>query len=135
MALAPTPPRYGTAEAARLVGRDEATLRQAIAAKRLRAQQQDGRWSISADDLLAWDAAAPRYRSTKVPAYERAWEVLAEYPSTSAEELALLLDIHPGNARKYLAILAKQDRVTRLANGEWAPTPNPGTQPAAHAAA
>ena len=60
---------------------------------------------------------------------KRAWEVLAKNPSASAEELALLLDIHPRNGCKYLGILAKQGRVSRLADSEWAPHPDPGSEP------
>jgi hypothetical protein len=59
---------------------------------------------------------------TKVSPWESSAELLTEYGSLSATELAHLAGIHPGNARKYLAILAKQGRAQRLPDGQWIPT-------------
>ena len=57
-------------------------------------------------------------------AYDRAAEMLAEYGSVTPDELAELLRVHVGNARKHLAILGNQGRAHRHDDGEWFPGPS-----------
>jgi hypothetical protein len=45
--------------------------------------------------------------------------LLDEFGTLTFLELAELLGVHIGNARKYLAILAKQGRAERLPDGQW----------------
>lgn len=111
----------GTSQAARLVNRKESSLREAIASGALYARpDDDGHWLMTPEDVIAWDKrAARRPRCSAVRAWDRAATLLGEYGSLSAEELAELLGIHVGNARKHLAILAKQGRAQRRPDGQW----------------
>jgi predicted ArsR family transcriptional regulator len=45
--------------------------------------------------------------------------LLEDYASASADEIAVLLGVHPGNARKYLALLGLQGRAVRRPDGQW----------------
>lgn len=109
-----------TREAARLVGRGDTLLRLAIARGTLPAENINGRWFIAETDLRDWDLRTRRYprQATSLPV-ERAAAMLREYESLSAEELATLAHIHPGNARKHLALLATQGRAERRPDGQW----------------
>jgi predicted ArsR family transcriptional regulator len=70
---------------------------------------------------MAWDKQTRRYENIMRPpaAYDNAAELLAEYHSMSAVELATLAGIHVGNARKHFALLAAQGRAERLDDGQW----------------
>ena len=46
-------------------------------------------------------------------------QLLSDWGSASAEELAQVMQLHPGNARKYLAILAAEGRAQRQSDGQW----------------
>ena len=46
--------------------------------------------------------------------------MLEEYGSATSEEIAKFLQVHPGNARKYLALLGLEGRAERRPDGEWA---------------
>ena len=85
----------------------------------MQASKAGGVWYVRHDDLLDWDRQTKRPVSTRSPAWERTEGLVAKYGSVSPEELAELAGIHVGNARKHLAILAKQGRAERLADGQW----------------
>lgn len=111
-----------TVEAAALVSRNERMLRQAITSEHLPAYNNNGRWLVRREDVIAWDQRThrrPPSQRSRTTGWERAATALADYGSVSADELAALLGLHPGNARKYLAILAKQGRARRLDDGQW----------------
>jgi excisionase family DNA binding protein len=108
-----------TTEAAELTGRSQGTIRVEILAGRLMATRVDGRWYIDRAALMVWNKHARRNVIVKSRAYERTAELLEEYHSMSAEELATLAGIHVGNARKHLALLAAQGRAERLSDGQW----------------
>jgi excisionase family DNA binding protein len=69
---------------------------------------------------MAWHARA---RWIPCPSSSRPWnraaDMLAEYGAMTSEELAHLLGLNSGNARKHLAILAKEGRAERLPDGQW----------------
>jgi len=112
-----------TGTAAKLTRRAESSIRQAIARQVLPASFQSGRWMIAATDLFEWDQKAQRRsHASRCAARDRSAEILAEYGPLSADELAELVGVHPGNARKHLALLAKQGRAQRLPDGQWIPT-------------
>lgn len=115
----PTPDLLTTTEAGELIGRTQDAVRIAINLGYLRAVNERGRWYIERDALVAWDKRARRFVRTRTPSWERAAEIIAEYGSVSAAELAQLAGIHIGNARKHLAILAKNGRVRCLDDGQW----------------
>jgi DNA-binding transcriptional ArsR family regulator len=112
-----------TTEAAHLVGRTQGAVRGAIRDGHLPGIRHDGRRWVTVADLIAWDARAPRLGARrKQPAHERTADILATYGPASVDELTVLADLHPGNVRKHLAILAKEGRVERRPDGEWALT-------------
>ncbi len=112
-----------TREAADLVGRAPDTIKYSIRHGLLPGERIEGFWRVRAEDVVAWDAQARRLPCNKRRAYERAADVLAEYGSVTPVELSKLLGVHEGNARKYLAILAAEDRAHRHTGGEWFPGP------------
>ena len=113
-----------TTQAAKLVGRRDNTLRVAIYAGTLPAErQQDHTWLLRAGDVRAWSASAPRYRfkpKLPVPRTDEVASLLEEYGSVTSEEVAKFLQVHPGNARKYLALLGLEGRAERRPDGQWA---------------
>jgi broad specificity phosphatase PhoE len=114
-----------TRQAAELVGRSLDSVKRALNFGTLNGRREDGFWRIRPEDVLAWDARACRQPSrTSKRAYDRAAEVLGEYGSVTPDELAQLLMIHAGNARKHLAILGNQRRAHRHDDGEWFPGPS-----------
>ena len=110
-----------TTEAGKLVGRTGGAVRVAIWNGSLAGERQRDYWLVRAGDVLAWSARAPRYQRRKLPV-PRTDEVVAlldEYGSASAEEVAGLLQVHVGNARKYLALLGLEGRAQRRPDGQW----------------
>jgi hypothetical protein len=111
-----------TTEAGRLVGRSGTAVREACVRGQLPAQKDhDGFWHIRASDVLSWDARTPRGRGVPLPRprTEEVVQLLADWGSGSAEEVATVMCLHVGNARKYLAMLAAQGRAKRLNDGQW----------------
>lgn len=114
-----------TRQAAELVGRSPDSVKRALNFGTLPGRRVDGFWRVRPEDVLAWDARACRQPSrTKKRAYDRAAELLGEYGSATPDELAQLLMVHVGNARKHLAILGNQGRAHRHHDGEWFPGPS-----------
>ena len=110
-----------TTQAGKLVGRTGDAVRMAILTGALPGHRQRDYWLVRAGDVLAWGARARKLHWRKLPA-PRTDEVLAlldEYGSASAEEIAKLLQVHVGNARKYLAILGLEGRAERNPDGQW----------------
>jgi hypothetical protein len=116
-----------TTEAATLVGRSQSAVRAAINNHTLPGFRRDGRNYVRRSDLLAWDQRTKRHERHCVPAYERTAQLLREYRSATTPELAELSQLHPGNVRKHLAILATQGRVECRPDGQWVLTSDPET--------
>ncbi len=109
-----------TTEAAALTGRTQDVIRRMINFGYITASSENGRWYIDRQVLDAWDRRAKRRPTpARPPAWQRSAEIIAEYGSVSAEELADLADIHIGNARKHLALMAKHGRARRRPDGQW----------------
>lgn len=117
--LTRTDDRLTTTEAGRLVGRSGAAVRQAINLGTLAATNVRGHWYVEREAVIAWNKRARRLTSKRPPAWERSAQLLAEYGSASPDELAVLANIHVGNARKYLAILGNLGRAERRSDGQW----------------
>jgi hypothetical protein len=116
-----------TTEAAALIGRTQSAVRAAINNQALPGFRHDGRNYVRRADLLAWDQRTRRAKRHCVPAYEHTAQLLREYQSATTPELAELSQLHPGNIRKHLAILATQGRVECRPDGQWVLTPDPDT--------
>lgn len=110
-----------TREAGQLVGRSEDAVRAAIRRGDLDAERGRDFWLVSASDVIAWAAHTPIGRGNPLPRprTEEVVGLLTDWGSGSAEELATVLGVHVGNARKYLAILAAQGRAERSKDGQW----------------
>jgi hypothetical protein len=121
-----------THEAGRLVGRSEGAVRKALGRGTLRGKRDREVWHVRAADVVAWAACSRSGPGNPLPAprTEDTVHILREYESASAEEVATLLGVHPGNARKYLAMLALQGRARRRADGQWVLTDNGSDQEA-----
>jgi len=113
-----------TRQAAELVGRSPGAVKDALNWGSIPGERVDGFWRVRREDVVAWDARAPRKPSPRRRAYERSAELLAEYGSLTADELSNFQGVHVGNARKYLCLLAVQDRAHRHDDGEWFPGPS-----------
>ena len=116
-----------TTEAAALIGRTQSAVRAAINNQALPGFRRDGRNYVRRADLLAWDQRTRRAKRHCVPAYEHTAQLLREYQSATTPELAELSQLHPGNIRKHLAILATQGRVECRPDGQWVLTSEPDT--------
>jgi excisionase family DNA binding protein len=119
-----------TRQAAELVGRSPAAVKQVLNEGRIPGERVDGFWRVRREDIVAWDARAPR-KNVKKRAYERSAELLAEYGSLTTDELSRFQEVHVGNARKYLCLLAVEGRAHRHDDGEWFPGPDCEQQEAA----
>jgi hypothetical protein len=97
------------------------TVKTAIYQGVLPAVRQFDGWRMSRKDVLAWHQQARVINKPRQAAqpWEKAAELLEEYGSLSSEEMARLIGRHPGNVRKYLAILKAEGRAERLSDGQW----------------
>jgi hypothetical protein len=120
---ADAPELLTTRQAAELVGRSPAAVKQVLNKGTIPGKHVDGFWRVHRDDVLAWDARTRR-KNVKKRAYERSAELLAEYESLTADELSKFQGVHVGNARKYLCLLAVEGRAHRHDDGEWFPGPS-----------
>jgi excisionase family DNA binding protein len=111
--------RLTTTQAADLVGVSQVAVRHAILEGRLEGSKIGGVWYVDRQSLLDWR----RHNRGGGPRGHRPWERVAaaldEYGPSTAEELSHLCDLHAGNVRKYLAILAKEGRTERSSDGHW----------------
>lgn len=104
------------------MGRSGTAVREACVRGTLPGRKDsDGFWRVEVSDLLAWSASSPKGRGTPLPTprTEEVVQLLTDWGSASAEEVATVLHLHVGNARKYLAILAAQGRAERQSDGQW----------------
>jgi excisionase family DNA binding protein len=112
-----------TVEAARLLGVTRVSVHSSVIEGRLPAQRIDGRWYINQTDVEAYRPRLPSTAGTKRvgPLNDSARRLLAllgEWGSSKADELAVVVELHPGNVRKGLAIAEKLGYVTREGH-EW----------------
>lgn len=110
-----------TTEAARITGRSVDAVRSAIREGSISAvgRTVTGRPLIRRADVLAWNERARRGSGHPTKPWERAIEALELLGPATTSEVGAFLGIHPGNARKHLAILAQQGRVRRGEDGQW----------------
>lgn len=108
-----------TTQAAQLVGVTQGAVRIAILQGRLMGAKAGGVWYVERQELLDWRQRTPPVTPRTRQPWERVASVLVEYGTATADELAQLCELHPGNVRKHLAILSKQGRVHRLPDGQW----------------
>jgi hypothetical protein len=111
-----------TTQAGRLIGRTGTAVRDACVAGKLAGQKDSqGFWLIREADLRAWDSWSQRGHGPRLP-QPRTDEVVAllsEWGCATAEELGIVMSLHVGNVRKYLAILAAQGLAERRDDGQW----------------
>lgn len=101
-----------TTEAAVLIGLSPSRVRDLISQGRLPAHREGPTWRVRRCDAEAYRDAGPIFKdgrgshtTTGPAAVWETLEVLAEMDEATSSELALAVDRHPGNVRKYLIIL------------------------------
>jgi hypothetical protein len=94
-------------------------VKNAIRVGTLKGERLMDGWRVTRSDVLTWHQGARRSPRALSRPWERAAELLEEYGSLSLQELTLLLGRHPGNARKYVALLKAEGRAERLLDGQW----------------
>ena len=111
-----------TTAAGLLIGRSGTAVREACVRGTLPgSKDSDGFWRVQVSDVLAWSASSTRGRGNPLPTprTEEVVRLLADWGSASADEIATVLRLHVGNARKYLAMLAAEGRAERRSDGQW----------------
>ena len=110
-----------TREAGELVGRSEAAVRSALCRGVLPGERGRDFWLVRAADVVAWARHTPPGHGRRLarPRTEEVFQLLTEWGSASAEEIATVMSLHVGNVRKFLAILAAEGRAERRDNGQW----------------
>jgi hypothetical protein len=117
--VAAVPQILTTTKAAQLVGVSQGAIRMALLEGRLVGSKVDGIWYVERQELLDWHRRTRRVGPRGHQPWERVAESLDDYAPATADELSRLCDLHVGNVRKYLAILAKDGRAERLGDGQW----------------
>jgi len=112
-----------TREAGELVGRSEAAVRSALCRGVLPGERGRDFWLVRAGDAIAWARHTPPGHGRRLarPRTEEVFQLLTEWGSASAEEIATVMSLHVGNVRKFLAILAASGRAERREDGQWVP--------------
>jgi excisionase family DNA binding protein len=116
----------GLPEAADRLGVHRATVNGMVRSGRLPAHRDGAHWRIDREVFERFASTyikppnAPARRPRGIPASAPALlELLREFGSASAAELAPLLDLHEGNVRKHLRLLEHDGQVRRRTDGEW----------------
>lgn len=115
-----------TGEAADLLGISAGRVRVFISEGRLPAHRCGPAWRVRRRDVEEFSRTGVLFKDGRGPRPSEApsatWEtleVLAELGVASANELALAVNRHPGNVRKYLIILRHRGFAEGLANGDY----------------
>ena len=116
----------GLPEAAKVLGVHRATVNDMVVSGRLPAERDGAHWRVQRADLLAFaesyvkPANAPATRDRRLPASASdILDLLESWEAANAEELAPLLELHPGNVRKHLRLMEHEGLVSRRADGQW----------------
>lgn len=100
------------------------------------ATRMSGRWFISEDELVTFAetfqppvvVSRPRPSRTQRTRSEGTRSAIArllrDWHDATAEELAVSIDLHPGNVRKHLALMELAGHTSRDAKGTWSLTPS-----------
>ena len=116
----------GLPEVAERLGVHRATVNDMVVSGRLAAQREGARWLVRRDDLDRFAASyvrpanAPDRRDSSLPtSAPRIIELLREFDSAFARELAPFLDLNEGNVRKHLRLMERQGLVHCRDDGQW----------------
>ncbi|MGH9126789.1 MAG: helix-turn-helix domain-containing protein [Acidimicrobiales bacterium] len=117
----------GLPEVAMILGVHRATVNDMVRSRRLKARRRGAHWFVRPDDLAEFkamyvrpsNAPAPRLGPCLPASAPRILELLSEFESASAVELAHLIGLHEGNIRKHLRLLQADGLVHRLEDGQW----------------
>jgi excisionase family DNA binding protein len=113
-----------TTEAARRIGVGSVTIRNKIRVNELPARREGPIWLVDASALGEFKrspGSGPRKQNQLTPTGRKAMRLLDEWGSGTSEELALVLEVNPGNVRKGLAIAEKLSFATRTGS-DWSLT-------------
>lgn len=117
-----------TTDIARITGRNDATIRSAIRAGHIPQVTRTtlGRPLVRLSDALAWHKAIRPPAPHTPPTWDATATALATLGPSTPDEIAAYRNLHPGNIRKHLAILAAQRRAEQRADGHWTVTAGHG---------
>ena len=112
-----------TVEAARLLGITRISIHNMVTEGRLPAKRIDGHWYVAQGDVEAYRPRLPPTAGIKrvgplSSSARRLLALLEEWGSSKADELAVVVELHPGNVRKAMAIAEKLGYVARDGH-EW----------------
>lgn len=115
-----------TNEAAEILGISAGRVRVYIGEGRLPAHRDGPAWRVNRRDVEEFSRTGVLFKDGRGPRPSEApsatWEtleVLAELEVASVNELALAVNRHPGNVRKYLIILRHRGFAEGLATGDY----------------
>lgn len=120
----------GLPEAAHAIGVHRATLNEMVRDGRVRAERVGAHWFLSVEEFERLKATyvrpknSPRRREGLAAAERWGREILRlldEWGEGTSAELSKVLALHPGNVRKYLALLEADDLAERDDEGVWRP--------------
>jgi excisionase family DNA binding protein len=117
-------------EAARLLGVHRATVNDMVLSRKLPARRRRGHWYVPREDFENFAATYHRPSNAPTARDERlisngGWQILSflvEWDDATTAELERVVDLHIGNIRKQLNLLAAADLSERRSNGSWMPT-------------
>jgi excisionase family DNA binding protein len=119
--IAPHKGLIGLPQAALELGVHRATVNEMVHDGRVRAIRVGPAWFIDRSDLEALKASYRRPKNSPRPrpsaGAASAWEgailkLLSDWPEATADELGKVLQLHPGNVRKYLALMKVEGLVS-----------------------
>jgi excisionase family DNA binding protein len=117
----------GLPEAAQILGLHRATVNDMVIAGRLRGYRLGAHWYVRRLDLETFRRSYQRPKTVphrKVAEIRRYWTEqllrwLLHWHDAASAELDVVLDLHVGNIRKYLALAEQEGLVTRDDCGRW----------------
>jgi DNA-binding MarR family transcriptional regulator len=117
----------GLNDAARQLGVERATLTRLVRNGSLPGLRLADRWYVEARDLADFASSYKPRRRTRAAektsaAQAKIAATLADWQEATANELAVAVELHPGNVRKHLLLLQQAGKVQRDEEGLWSLT-------------
>jgi hypothetical protein len=117
-------------EVAKVLGLHRATVNDMVLQRKLKGRRRNGRWYVRRDELTQFAATYERPSNAPVPRDERlisegGWKVLwllVEWGDATTAELDRVVDLHIGNIRKQLNLLAAAGLAISSHDNVWRPT-------------
>jgi excisionase family DNA binding protein len=130
MKLAPDSEFLTLPEVASRLGIHRATVNDMVLSRRLPARRRRGHWYVPIEAFEQFQATYRRPRNAPAARDERlisegGWEILGclvDWDDATTAELDRVVELHIGNIRKQLILLAASGLAERRSDGSWVPT-------------